>query len=136
MSYERHGDTYLFSAFDFDGSGTIGLVGPKGKAGTLIDYGLQNCSETFAGTVLGMVEVGDGTTANKFGTNFTPTGLASGGAKTVCSTYDIIADAASYAALMVLPTIPANTTVTLTLTAATGSSAGIAQPYVKIRWDD
>lgn len=138
MSYDRNGDTYVLTAFDFDGSGTMAIRGPKGKAGTLIDYGVQNCSETCAGgTTTPTLSIGDGSTADKFGKAFDLGTLASGDAKTVASTYDIIADAASYAALMVLPTIPANTKVVITLNAATGSGpGGIAQPYVKIRWDD
>ena len=136
MSYERNGDVLVFDASDFDTTFTISLRGPKGKAGTLVDFGVQNVTETFAGTTPANMTVGDGTTADLYGKALGFGTLASGEAKTARSTYDPTADAVNYLATLPRVAIPKDSKVVITGNAGGTGQAGIANPYIKIRWDD
>lgn len=138
MSYEnpnRH--VYLFPVHDFGaGSGAVNLIGPKGKKGVLIDYGVQNTSEAFTDDTTGaLIAVGTAANPDAFGEEFDMVECAASTGKTVRSTYtddEIYVDE-----VIVDRFIPADTIVRLTLTAPTGGTpAGIGQPFVVIDWAD
>lgn len=132
----RH--VYLFPVHDFGaGAGTAVIKGPKGKRGTLIDYGVQNVSETFnAVTTPATVAVGTAANPDAFGEEFSLATVAAGDARTVRTVYDD--DVAIYVdAVIVDRFIPADTKVLLTLVAPTGGTpAGIGQPFAVIDWAD
>ena len=143
MSYENPDRrTYVFQEFDFGGSAgtrTEKIVGPKGKKGRLIDYGVQSVQETFAGTTPASIAIGiNGGNVDEFGEELslgTAVTTAAGG-YTVRSLYDPIADATNFDALMVDPNIPADTVVAVTCVEAITGPAGKASAYVVIDWDN
>lgn len=142
MSYDqRKTRTYIFANYDYGaaaGARVDKIVGPKGKAGRLIDYGVLNIVENFAGaTTPATIAVGTTADPDAYGDEFSLAGgttVSSG--QTVQSVIDEASQAASWAAVMLEPDIPANTPVWVTNTEATGSPAGQGQPYLVIAWDD
>lgn len=139
MQYDNPIITYIKPAQDMSGANkTLSIIGPKGKRGLLIDYGFVDVTVAFAGaTNPPEAEVGDGTTANKYGAAFNPGNLAtaSGGA-TVNSAFVAAPDNASWTALMVNRNLPADTPVVLTGIAAAGAgAAGTAALFLQVAWD-
>lgn len=136
MSYDNPDRrTYVLSAHDFGaGAGSASVRGPKGKKGVLIDYGVQNVSETFnAVATPATIAVGDGSDVDAFGEEFSLATVAAGSGRSVQSVYE--SDGIYNENVIVNRHIPADTDVTLTFVAPTGGTpAGIAQPYVTIDW--
>jgi hypothetical protein len=142
MSYENPDRrVYTFPQFDYGGAAGARadkIIGPKGKKGRLIDYGVQSVQEAFAGTTPATIAVGNASDADAYGEEFSLGGLAvASGGKTVRSTYDPTkqADTAAFAALMVEPDLPADTAIYITSTEAVTGPTGMACPYVVIDWD-
>lgn len=125
---------YTLGELDFGAtSENFGIRGPKGKAGRLIDYGVQGCTEAFAGGTGATIAVGTAADPDAFGEELT----------IVC------ADASGYTArsaardvddlenMIVNAEIPADTIVQITCVVASGGAeAGKACPHVIIHWDD
>lgn len=138
MSYDNPNRmVYLFPTHDFGaGSGNVNIIGPKGKRGVLIDYGVQNTTEAFTDDTTGaLVAVGTAADPDAFGEEFDMVELANDTGKTVRSTY--LDDEIYVDAVIVDRFIPADTIVRMTLTAPTGGTpAGIGQPFMVIDWAD
>ena len=131
---------YVFPLFDYGGSAgarTDSIVGPKGKSGTLIDYGVQSIQENFAGTTSATIAAGTLADPDAYGDEFALNGgtTATGG-RTVQDLYDPIADKTSFDALMLVKHIPKDTVFTLTNVEAATGPTGQASPYCVIDWAD
>ncbi len=133
--------TYQFGNFDF-GAGaneTFSIQGPKGKAGRLIDYGVQGVIEAFAGsTSTPVVAVGTPSDADAYGDEFDMGALADNNGKSVRSTYPNAYPFGTTIGTYILSQgkIPADQEVVLTCTGAVGTPTGQAVPFVTIDWDD
>jgi hypothetical protein len=143
MSYEM-GDrrTYVFPLYDYGGASGARvdkIRGPKGKAGRLIDYGVQSILEDFAGTTSATIAVGTAADPDAYGNELALNGgLVTSGGRSVQSLYDpngSAADRAAHAALMLEPDLPADTAIYITNTEAITNPTGQACPYVTIQWD-
>jgi len=133
MSYNNpNRQVYILPSLDWGNNVTegFGIVGPKGKSGRLIDYGMQGVTETFTATIT--VQVGTAADPNAYGDVFDVNGAAADEGMTVLSTYN--EQDAGFAALMVNQNLPADTPVLVTVTGAV--AAGIGSPYVVIDWAD
>ena len=130
--------TYVFAQYDYGaaaGARADKVIGPKGKAAFLVDYGVMSILEDFAGTTSATIAVGTSSDPDAYGNEFPLNGgLITGGGRTVQSTYDIIADAADWATYMLDRTIPANTAIYLTSTEGATGPAGQGCPYIVIDW--
>lgn len=132
--------TYQFGNFDFGGAAneTFSIQGPKGKAGRLIDYGVQGVIEVFAGsTSTPIVAVGTPADPDAYGDEFDMSTLADNSGKSVRSTYNNAYPFGTLIATYILNQgkIPADQEVVLTCTAAVGTPTGQAVPFVTIDWD-
>lgn len=118
------------------GAVTLTAVGPKGKKGRLIDYGIEDISTTTAGaSTTPVVEVGLTGTLAAYGTAFDVGALTAPAAKSVRSSYK--ESDATFATLMAQPDLPADTPILLTLVPASGGgAAGVGSPFMIIAWDD
>lgn len=129
---------YQFGLLDF---GTAGedyyVLGPAGRKGTLIDYGVHHITETFtAATLPAYVSVGTAADADAYGDEISMgTTAADAGSRSVRTLYDG-EDVATYILDAGLR-LPADTKLRLVCTAPTGGTpAGMAQPFMIIDWDD
>jgi len=132
--------TYIFPLVDYGASSgpyTVSLVGPKGKSGTLIDYGVLGIVEDFAGTTSAKIEAGTIADPDAYGDELALNGgtTATGG-RTVQDLYDPIANKTSFDALMLVKHIPADTVFSLKSTEGATGPAGQACPYCVIDWAD
>lgn len=137
MSYDaRKFIKYARSAVTLTGAVTITGIGPKGKKGRLIDYGIEDISTTTAGaSTTPVVEVGLTGTLAAYGAAFDVGALTAPAAKSVRSTYK--ESDAGFATQMVLADLPADTPILLTLVPASGGgAAGVGAPFMIIAWDD
>ena len=130
---------------DFGAGGEVYSVkGPKGKKGTLLNYGVYGITETFSATVTaGMVAVGNGTDPDAYGEELS---LGTSAADTVGEVsidtlyrYDQVGGGAGVTDrddyILNGGEIPADTVVYLTCTAPTnGSETGIATAFMEILW--
>lgn len=135
MGYSNGRETaYTFETLDFGaGSENYGIVGPKGKAGRLIDYGVQGSTEAFAGGVLATIAVGTAANPDAFGEELSIVCADASGFTARSSAADV--DALEL--IIVDAEIPADTVVQVTCTVASGGAeAGKAHPHVIIHWDD
>jgi hypothetical protein len=139
MSYDKSNQPIKYGPglFDF-GTGSAAnhaILGPKGKKGLLIDYGVEGSVEAFtATTTVPSVSVGTTSDPDAYGDELSLNGLAINSMKTVRTTYR---DAESgFTTQMVDRTLPADTTVYLVLNPGTGSPTGQAYPWAIILWDD
>lgn len=134
MSYEN--PNRIKYAFDFDagnnGNETFTVKGPKGKKGRLYDYGVEGVYEAFVADCT--IEIGDGSDADEFGTALALGALALDTPMSVRTLYDENADKTSFDALMVDRNIPANTSVTMTIT--DDSTSGKGSFFMIIDWDN
>lgn len=129
MSYSKpNRRTYSFSAIDFATSSSRFVIGPKGKAGRLIEIHASVTTTFTATTTAGRIDVGNSTSATAYqqltmGTTAAGVAISTNdGTSTVTTT---------------LLEIPADTQVKITSTAPTGGSpAGIATFQVTIDWAD
>lgn len=140
MGYDSKGNRIKYAfAHDF-GAGSDNYVfnGPKGKAGRLIDYGIEGVTETFnAVTTAATVSVGTVADPDAYGDELgLGTTAADAGSVSVRSLYRPGIDS-GFATQMVEEDIPADTDVCLACTAPTGGTpAGIATAFAIIQWDD
>lgn len=137
MSYDQSRITrHRFVQHDFGGSNDVRYFrGPKGKSGRLIDFGVESITEAFAGaSTTPIVAIGNSSDPDAYGEEFDFGALAeTTGGKSVRTTYDTNAEIEA----VILPvTIPADTVVYATITAATNSPTGIADLWVDIQWAD
>lgn len=112
------------------------VIGPKGKAGLLYDYGCHSVSEVFnGGTLMPKIAVGTVSDPDAYGDDFTFGALAvAGGGKSIRTTYTPGVDA-GWDTYMVNRNLPKDTVVMVTHQAATGSGlTGIAVGFVDIIW--
>lgn len=130
---------YMFPLLDF---GTAGedyyVVGPKGKKGKLVDYGVHHCTETFTNTTLpAYVSVGTAADPDAYGEELDLGTLAAdAGSKSVRTTYRAAEDIEDYILDAGL-SMPADTKLRLVCTAPTGGTpAGMAHPFMIIDWED
>lgn len=136
MSYDKpNRQKYSFGIFDF-GAGTdeqFNVIGAKGKAGYLYDYGVEGTVEVMNGaSTTPKVSVGNSSSATAYGGNLDINALADNTAKSVRSTY---AEAASgFSTLMAARDIPADTQIRLNCVSCVGSPTGQAVPFVIIDW--
>lgn len=132
--------TYVLPLFDFGATATEvkPILGPKGRKGRLIDYGVIGCVEAFAGTTPATIAIGKAADADAYGEEFslgTEVTVALGG-KTVRNSYDPVADAAAFDALILADgALPANTSIYVTSVGGATGPTGQASPYVVIDWD-
>lgn len=123
-------------AFAFDagnnGNETFTVKGPKGKKGRLYDYGVEGVTEAFVANCT--MEIGDGSDADEFGTALAMGALALDTPQSVRTLYDPIADKTAFDALMVDRNIPADTSVTMTIT--DDSTSGIGIFFMTVDWDN
>lgn len=112
------------------------IRGPKGKAGRLLDFGIDGISTSTGGATNGpKVSVGTVATPAAYGAAFDVGTLTAPEAKSVASTYR--QTDTGWTTYMVNQDIPADTLVQLTCTAAAGSgAAGVGNPFMIIAWDD
>ena len=129
---------YVFPNTDFGGGSNVvwNLLGPKGKAARLYDYGVEGTVEAFQGlTTSPTIAVGSASDADAYGDDFPLNAVAANHAKSVRQTYDPIADSTNWATYMVNRTIPKDTEVVVTCTVATGTPTGQGLPFVILDWD-
>lgn len=119
---------------------TFYIQGPKGKGGTLYDYGMFNVQTTFAGASnTPQMEVGVSGTLAAYGGLYDFLTLAiAAGMKSIRSTYrPVKPDKTNFDLYLKGVAIPADTLIVVTVIVATGGgAAGAAQPFVEIVWDD
>lgn len=125
---------YQRVTFDFDNTDTMSVMGPKGKRGLLVDYGIYDVSETFAGTTKPTITVGDGVTAAKYGAALSLTSAAGDGGMSVNQQF--APATAGWKALMVNRETTKDVKVTLTMNAGVTGPAGIATVFMDIIWED
>ena len=130
---------YTFPTLDFGTAGEIYYVmGPKGRKGKLVDYGVHHPTETFTATTLpAYVSVGTAADADAYGEELSMGTLAAdaGSLSVRTSTRDpaVIDTYILDAGLK----MPADTKVGLHCTAPTGGTpAGFANPFMIIDWED
>ena len=138
MSYDKPDrKKYAFENTDF-GSGSaveFNIVGPKGKAGRLHDYGVQNSTEIFAGSsTVPSIAIGTTSDPDAYGDELDLNALADNHGKSVRSSY--LETESGFTALMLNREIPADTEVVITCATAVGSPTGQASPFVEIDWQD
>lgn len=138
-TYDKKPTKYVAANVDFGaGTTTHEFVGPKGKRGLLVDYGVEDVTEAFnAVTTAANIAIGTTSDADAYGEEFGlgTTGADAGG-KSVLSTYRRGSD--EYEDYVLPGTIiPADTVVRMTCTAPTGGTpAGIASAFMEIIWED
>ena len=137
MAYDNQATLYTFGTHDFGAGGEVFTVlGPKGKGGRLVDYGVMHPTEAFTtDTLPAYVSVGTVADADAYGDELGMGTLAiDAGGNSLLTTYR--QSETGYATALIDPTLPADTVVALHCTAPTGGTpAGIAIPFMKIIWD-
>lgn len=139
MSYDRAPTRYIFSQIDFGAASDSlrHIIGPKGKAGRLYDYGMFGVTEAFAaGTTLPKMSVGTVADPDHYGDDFSMgAATVAGGGTSIRGTY--APTDAGFATYMLIRDLPKDTAVMVTCTAGVGSGlTGIADAYVDIVWDN
>lgn len=117
---------------------TFGITkGPKGKKGTLYNYGIADASTATAGaTTTPTMSVGITGTVGAYGAAFDFGVLAINKSKSIRSTYRPT-DAGFATYILNKGRIPADVDLIATWVAATGGgAAGAGMGFVEIRWDD
>lgn len=130
--------TYQFDTLDFGTAGEIYyILGPKGKKGKLVDYGVHHVTETFTATTLpAYVSVGTAADADAYGDEISMgTTAADAGSKSVRTS--TVGDEIETYILPAGLSMPKDTKVGLHCTAPTGGTpAGMACPFMIIDWED
>lgn len=139
MSYDKPNRIkYSFGNFDF-GAGSdeqFNVIGPKGKAGRLIDYGVEGTIEVMNGaSTTPKVSVGNTSSATAYGAAFDINALADNAAKSVLSTYRETDSGITTYMTAASRSIPKDTQIRLNCIGAVGSPTGQAVPFVIIDWD-
>lgn len=139
MRYDKLPTRHYFAQTDFGGGADIlyYVKGPKGKAGRLVNYGVEGLTEAMnGGTLMPKMAVGIVGTAEKYGKKITFTSMAIADGTVSLRTLYAPTDA-TFATTLVIAELPADTVVMVTCYAATGSAlTGIGQPFVDINWED
>jgi hypothetical protein len=129
---------YIFAGISFASSDVLRhIIGPKGKAGRLWDYGVQCVTTLFAGaTTTPMMAVGTTGDADHYGNEYDfGAATVAGGSKSIRTAY--APTDAGFATYMLIRDLPKDTVVMATMVAATGGgAAGVADTFVEIQWDD
>lgn len=136
MAYDNKPTRYAFGVFDFGGAADeeFSVVGPKGKKGLLVDYGVFGVTEAMSGsTVTPKIAVGTASDPDAYGDELSLQGVALNTGKSVLSTYDPAS--AGYDTYMLNRSLPADTVVIVTCTGATNSPTGMGVPFVDIIWE-
>jgi hypothetical protein len=139
MSYDNpaHRATYT-RFFDFGGSSGVvkfHILGPKGKAGRIYDYGVVGVEEVFnGGTITPKISVGTDSDADYYGDEIVLHGVAvASGGKSLRNTYR--EDEAGFDTTLLIPQVAADAVVCMHFVEATGSPTGQATAFVTIDWD-
>lgn len=130
--------TYTFGAHDAGAGGEVfAILGPKGKAGRVHDYGIMHVTEAFtADTLPCNVSVGTVADADAYAEEVSmgTAAIDSGG---VSLRNSLTLDQIITREAALSPEVPADTPVALHVTAPTGGTpAGIGIPFLVIDWDD
>jgi len=131
---------FSFGTFDFGGGAdeTFSIIGPKGKACRLFDYGVFGVTEVFAaGTNTPRMMVGSPSDDDAYGDEFDFGALADNHGKSIRSTYGPY-DATNLALYLLTAgqTIAADAEVVVKCVAGTGSGlTGMAIPFVILDYD-
>lgn len=139
MSYSNpNRQTYSFGTRDTDaGDEVFAVLGPKGKAGRVYDYGIMHVTEAFTATTLPCyVSVGTVADADAYAEEIGmgTAAIDSGG---VSMRNSLTQDQITAREAALSPNIPADTIFALHVTEATGGTpAGIGIPFMVIDWDD
>lgn len=139
MSYSNpNRQMYSFGIHDIAAAGQVfDVLGPKGKAGRVYDFGVMHVTETFNEvTTAALISVGTIADPNAYAEAISMGSAAvdSGGVsyRNSQTLTEIIA-----AEVALSPEIPADTIIGLHVVANTGGTpAGIAIPFLVIDWDD
>lgn len=133
MSYDNPNRQKYSFRFDAGNNGneTFTVKGPKGKGGRLIDYGVEGVTEAF--TQDASLAIGTAADPDAFGEELAFGVVAVDTVKSVRTLYDPNKDKAAYEALIVDPTIPADTLVQMTI--VDDASTGIGDFFCIIDWD-
>lgn len=139
MSYDKPNRMkYSFGNFDF-GAGAdeqFNIIGPKGKAGRLYDYGVEGTIEVMNGSsTTPKVSVGNTSSATAYGAALDINALADNTARSIRSLYRET-DTAFEGTYMTNRNIPKDTQIRVNCIGAAGSPTGQAVPFVIIDWDD
>jgi hypothetical protein len=130
---------YTFPVLDFGAGAEIYYVlGPKGRKGKLVDYGIHHVTEAFTtDTLPAYVSVGTAADPDAYGEELgMGTSAIDVGSKSVRTSFRDPDDIALYILDAGL-SLPADTKVGLHCTSPTGGTpAGIAQPFMIIDWED
>lgn len=137
--YERHfgyAETLPLAAYTFGSGDTFRTwKGPKGKTGTLIDYGFGNPTVLFtAVTTPATIAIGISADRDAYGEEFSAGTLdVSLGLLSVRTLYNTPGTIDDY--ILNNGHMPKDTIIYITLIAPTGGSpAGTATPYVRLAW--
>jgi hypothetical protein len=136
--YDNRIKKYAFPGVTLTSDDVRSFKGPKGKEGTLIDYGFEGVTTTFAGgTTTPGVKVGNASDDDAYGTILDALTMAADTAGSFSVLTQTVPGTTSYDALMVQRKIPKDTVVYLTLRAASGGgAAGVGGMFVEIAWDN
>jgi hypothetical protein len=134
---------YMFGMLDFGTAGEIfSVIGPKGRKGKLVDYGVHSPVETFTATTLpAYVSVGSAADADLYAEELSMGTLAdqAGGksARTTATDPTTLYENGNVYMLEAAYSLPADTAICLHCTAPTGGTpAGMAYPFMIIDWED
>lgn len=133
MSYDKPNRQKYQVTVDFGGQNgdAFHFLGPKGKAGRLVDYGVEGVTEVVDAAAT--LAIGTASDPDHYGDEFSLI-TAVDTPKTVRSSYDPIADKTAFDLLMLIPELPKDTNVVMTLTQAT--TTGIGTIFMIIDWAD
>jgi hypothetical protein len=123
--------------FDFGAAAdeTISIKLPKGKSGRLWDYGVYGVIEVMNGAaVTPKIAIGTTSDPDAYGDELDLNAVADNDYKSVRSTYGEAET--GFAALMLVPNLPRDTEIYMTLTGATSSPTGQGTAFVDIEIDD
>lgn len=140
MSYDKPNRVKYsgWGLFDF-GAGAdeqFNIIGPKGKAGRLYDYGVEGTIEVMNGSsTTPKVSVGNSSSATAYGAALDINALADNTARSIRSLYRET-DTAFEGTYMTNRNIPKDTQIRVNCIGAAGSPTGQAVPFVIIDWDD
>jgi hypothetical protein len=128
----------MFDLYDYGGASGARvdkIIGPKGKGGRLVDYGVMNIQEDFAGSSTdATIAVGNASDPDAYGNELSLDEAvdAVDGGYTLQSAFAVADQAANEGVTGF--NLPADTAIYVTSTEGTGTPTGQACPYVVIDW--
>lgn len=137
MSYDNPNRVKYQIAFNFAGASddTFVIKGPKGKDGRLHNFGVEGTTQVFNGsTITPKVSIGTAATPLAYTTALVLHGLADATATSIRSLYN--EQDAAFATAMHTRNLPADTSVVMHLTVATGSPTGAGTAFFTVDWMD